>query len=80
MKWFYSEKKIGVIAETQPEGYQYNFRGENLSSPIINQTEAELIDAIEFEELKNKYMKKFGKKPNGRSKADTLRKALGDDS
>lgn len=81
MKWFYNENKQGVIAEEQPKGYHYDFRGKDLSSTVIHErSEQELKDAIEFEEVKKKYMQRFGKKPNGRAKKETLIKALADDS
>jgi len=80
MKWFYNKEKDGVVADVQPEGYHYNFRGEDLLTPTREPTAEELEKALELEELKTRYMEKFGKKPNGRSRADTLKKALGDDS
>ena len=81
MKWFYNEKKQGVVAETQPEGYHYDFRGKNLSSTDVpSRSEQELEDAIEFEKIKTQYMEKFGKKPNGRAKKETLIEALNSDS
>jgi hypothetical protein len=80
MKWFYNKEKQGVIAEKQPKGYHYDFRGKNLSCAIVSeQSEQELKDAIEFEEVKKRYMQHFGKKPNGRAKKETLIKALADD-
>jgi len=80
MKWFYNKEKKGVIATTQPKGYHYDFRGKNLSSPDTpERSEQELEDAIEFEKTKAQYMQKFGKKPNGRAKIETLKKALADD-
>lgn len=81
MKWFYNKDKQGVIAEEQPEGYHYDFRGKDLSyATAPERSEQELKDAIEFEEIKKKYMQRFGKKPNGRAKKETLIKALADDS
>lgn len=81
MKWFYNKEKKGVIAATQPKGYHYDFRGKNLSSTDVQrQSVQEIEDAIEFEEIKMQYMQKFGKKPNGRAKVETLKKALIDDS
>ena len=80
MKWFYNKNKQGVVAEEQPKGYHYDFRGKDLSCAIVSeQSEQELKDAIEFEEIKRKYMERFGKKPNGRAKKETLIKALADD-
>lgn len=81
MKWFYNKNKQGVVAEEQPEGYHYDFRGKDLSCAIApERSEQELKDAIEFEEIKKEYMQRFGKKPNGRAKKETLIKALADDS
>lgn len=80
MKWFYNKEKQGVIAETQPKGYHYDFRGQDLSCATVHESsEQALKDAIEFEEVKKKYMERFGKKPNGRAKKETLIKALADD-
>jgi len=77
MKWYYNKDGLGVKAETQPEGFNYNFRGVCETEEL---SEEKLIDAIELEDLKSQYMKKYGRKPNGRAKAETLRKALEDDS
>lgn len=80
MKWFYNKEKQGVVAEIQPEGYHYDFRGKDLSCTAVHDpSEQELKDAIEFEEIKKQYMERFGKKPNGRAKKETLIKALADD-
>lgn len=81
MKWFYNKEKQGVIAKEQPEGYHYDFRGKDLSPSVtLERSEQELKDAIEFEEIKKEYMQRFGKKPNGRAKKETLIRALADDS
>ena len=81
MKWFYNKNKKGVVAKTQPEGYHYDFRGKDLSSTNdLDRSEQELKDAIEFEEIKTQYIKQFGRKPHGRAKVETLKKALADDS
>lgn len=81
MKWFYNKSKQGVVAEEQPEGYHYDFRGKDLSCfTAPERSEQELKDEIEFEDIKKEYMQRFGKKPNGRAKKETLIKALADDS
>jgi len=81
MKWFYNKQKQGVIAEGQPKGYHYDFRGKDLSCAITSErSEQELKEATEFEEIKKQYRQHFGRKPNGRAKKETLIKALADDS
>lgn len=79
MQWFYNKDGEGVMAEKQPDGYHYDFRGAS-SAVEPEATEEELEQAIELEELKTRYMEKFGRKPHGKVKRETLIKALEDDS
>jgi len=81
MKWFYNKERQGVIAEQQPTGFHYDFRGKNLSCASVQSAdETQTEEEKDLAEIKEQYRKKFGRKANGRAKKETILKALADDS
>jgi len=77
MKWFYNKDKQGVIAEQQPEGYHYDFRGKDLSRTAVrDKEEPETEEKKELAEIKEQYKKKFGRKPHGLLKKENILKAI----
>lgn len=81
MKWFYNKKGQGILAEQQPEGHHYDFRGTDLScTAICNKKDIESEEEKELAKIKEQYRQKFGRKANGRAKKETILKALADDS
>lgn len=78
MRWFYNKDKQGVIAEKQPKGYHYNFRGQDLLR--ITSDSEEKKKAEELDEAREKYRLKFGKKAHHFSSKKTLLEALNNDS